>query len=167
MSYGNYAPFYRGGYFNPMQPPMPMDTMQYAPQAPQMPQSAPQIPITAPSADPFIWVLGQVEAESYPVAPGNTVIMWDKNAPVIYVKSVNEARTPSFRIFDFTERPQSTSQPPQNHVCTCGKDFAKIEAFDALKGEFDKLSSKFDELISKPENTPKTKAKVKEESEDA
>ena len=79
MAYGNYAPFYRCGYFNPMQttqmPPMAENQGQFLPQYQQ--------PISQPTND-MIWVLGQTEAESYPVAPNNSVVLWDKNNPTIY-----------------------------------------------------------------------------------
>lgn len=34
----------------------------------------------------IIWVLNENEAMAYPVAPNNTVVLWDKNNPTIYVK---------------------------------------------------------------------------------
>ena len=96
MAYRNYAPFYRCGYFNPMQ----TQTMQNM--AENQGQFLPQYqqPISQPTND-MIWVLGQTEAESYPVAPNNSVVLWDKNNPTIYVKSVNANGIPSMRTLDF------------------------------------------------------------------
>ena len=70
---------------------------------PQMPMQ--QMPMMQPAND-MIWVLGEVEATSYPVAPNNTVTLWDKNTPTIYIKSANAQGVPSMRILDFTERTQ-------------------------------------------------------------
>ena len=91
MAYGNYAPFYRGGYFNPMQTPT-MPTMadnqnQFA-QPYQAPMQTPPMATHTPNND-MIFVLGQNEAESYPVAPNSTVTMWDKNQKTFYIKNNN------------------------------------------------------------------------------
>ena len=60
---------YKGQYQQPMQPqPMPQQMM----------------PALVPSND-MIWVLGEIEATSYPVAPNNTVTLWDKNEHTVYI----------------------------------------------------------------------------------
>ena len=92
----------------------------YAPQQYAQPQVAP-----APYND-MIWVLGEVEATSYPVAPNSTVTLWDKNQPTIYVKSVNIQGVPSMRVLDFTERTAQAAQP--KHGCTCGKDYEALNS---------------------------------------
>ena len=66
-------PYY--GYTQPMQ-----DTLnQYKMQGYQQ-----QIQPT----DSRIWVQGEVGAKSYLVANGNTVVLWDSEAPMFYVKSM-------------------------------------------------------------------------------
>lgn len=164
MAYGNYAPFYRGGYFNPMQTPqMPnmAENQGYMPQyQQQMPMSPTQMSGTSaiPTND-MIWVLNENEATSYPVAPNNSVVLWDKSNPTIYVKSVNAQGIPSMRTLDFVERVQNGSQMPVEHVCKCGDKFVTKDELKALQGKYDDLTAKYDDLMSKMSDKPKTTAK--------
>lgn len=146
MSYGNYAPFYRGGYFNPMQavqpqmPMMPESQQQYAPIYQQAAQPIQQMPQAQAPTD-MLWVLNENEAASYPVAPNNAVTLWDKNEPTIYIKSVNAQGVPSMRILDFTERTANATKTPVEHVCQCGDKFATREQFEALQGRFEEMAA--------------------------
>ena len=165
MAYGNYAPFYRGGYFNPVQTPT-MPTMaenqnQFA-QPYQTPMQAQAI--TTPPTNDMIWVLNENEATSYPVAYNNSVVLWDKNNPTIYIKSVNSQGVPSMRILDFTERTETDSKTPVEHVCQCGDKFATKEQLNALQGKFDNVMAIVEELQTKS-NTKSTKSTKKTEDE--
>ena len=166
MAYGNYAPFYRGGYFNPMQTPT-MPTMaenqnQFA-QPYQTPMQPPPMATPTPNND-MIFVLGQNEAESYPVAPNATVTMWDKNQKTFYIKTANAQGIPSMQIYDFTERPQNSPQTSTEHVCKCGDNFVTKEEFKALQVKYDNVMAIIDELQSKP-NAKITKTTKKTEDE--
>ena len=158
MAYGNYAPFYRPGYFNTMQTPtmpnMAENQNQFA-QPYQMPmQTSPMA--THTSNNDMIFVLGQNEAESYPVAPNSTVTMWDKNQKTFYIKTANAQGIPSMQIYDFTERPQNAPQTPTEHACQCGDKFVTKEEFKALEGKYDEIMSKLEQLEEKPKaKTPK------------
>ena len=154
MAYGNYAPFYRPTFFNPMQQ-MPMNepANQFAPIYQQPIQNG----IQPQAGNDMIWVLNETEATSYPVAPNNTVTLWDKNSPTIYIKSVDVNGVPSMRILDFSERRQSTTKPPQDHVCGCGGKYAPMEEFNALKEEFATLSQKFNEWRTSAESKKEVK----------
>lgn len=177
MAYGNYAPFYRGGYFNPMQTPtipqMAENQNQFAQpyQQPMQtnPTPAPMQMQTQPIND-MIWVLGQTEAESYPVALNNSVVLWDKNNPTIYVKSVNAQGMPSMRVLDFVERNTDTSNSHTNahktHECACGDKYATKEQINDLKGKIDDLTAKYEELSHPIIEKPKTTIKKTKESEE-
>ena len=163
MAYGNYAPFYRTGYFNPMPTPMMpnmVDNQNQFAQPYQMPTQTQPMSTPMPNND-MIFVLGQNEAESYPVAPNATVTMWDKNQKTFYIKTANAQGIPSMQIYDFTERTQNVPQTPTEHVCKCGDKFVTIEAFNALRGEFEELSARFEEITSS------TTAKTKKSKESA
>lgn len=155
MSYGNYAPFYRGGYFNPMQTPVMPSVIEN------------QAPTPTPtSINDMVWVLNETEATSFPVAPNNSVTLWDKNKNTVYIKSVNMQGVPSMRILDYTERtPESTTKTPENHVCQCGKDFVRKEDFNALQSKIEALQGELEELKAKPKskNTKTTKVDVDDE----
>ena len=175
MAYGNYAPFYRGGFFNPMQTPtMPQmadNQNQFAQPYQQPIQTNPTpMPMQTQQTNDMIWVLNENEATSYPVAPNNSVVLWDKNNPTIYVKSVNTQGMPSMRILDFTERNINTSNSPINatktHECTCGDKYATKEQINDLKGKIDDLTAMYEELARPIVEKPKIAGKKSKESEE-
>ena len=151
MAYGNYAPFYRGGYFNPMQTPTMPNMAENQNQFAQPFQQPPMQPtqMSVPNND-MIFVLGQNEAESYPVAPNATVTMWDKNQKTFYIKTANAQGIPSMQIYDFTERPQNAPQMPTEHVCKCGDNFVTKEELKALQGKYNDILSRLQTLEDKP-----------------
>lgn len=160
MSYGNYAPFYRGNYFNPLQTQEGLNQPMSQPYQQMQPQQMPIVQQSSVPVNDMLWVLNESEATSYPVAPNNTVTLWDKNEPTIYIKSVNAQGVPSMRILDFSERTQNVPKPHAEHVCQCGKDFVKIDDFKALEAKFEDLAGKFEAL-----NTKSTTAKTKKVAE--
>lgn len=149
MAYGNYAPFYRGGYFNPIQAPtIPMsDNQNQFAQPYQMPMQTQQMPTLTQSND-MIFVLGQNEAESYPVAPNATVTMWDKNQKTFYIKTANAQGIPSMQIYDFVERAADTQKSTEEHTCKCGDKFVPKEDFNALQAKFEGIEDKFNDIVA-------------------
>lgn len=148
-----YAPFYRPTYYEPAQQnPMGQFNQQY-----QQPIAQPmqQAPIQTQPTNDFLWVLNENEATSYPVAPNNTVTLWDKNLPTIYIKSVNAQGVPSMRILDFTERTATAQKQPVSGPFGSANNFVTIDSFNALEAKFAALEGKVDEL------RPKTSAKTK------
>ena len=143
-----YAPFYRPTYYDPVQQnPMGQFNQQFQQQMNQPIQQAPMQ--TQPTND-FLWVLNENEATSYPVAPNNTVTLWDKNLPTIYIKSVNAQGVPSMRILDFTERAATASKTPSVPSFNSPNNFVTLDSFNALKGDVEALRGKLDELSTKP-----------------
>ena len=132
MAFGNYSPYYRNYYGQP--------AMNEGYQ------------MTAPMqvSNDMLWVLNENEAMSYPVAPNNTVVLWDKNKPTIYVKSVDGQRIPSMRTLDFTERNAPTDNSAPN------KEFVSTEQFNELQAKFEDLNAKVDSL-AKPKTTKEAK----------
>ena len=148
-----YAPFYRPTYYDPVQQnPMGQFNQQYQQPMSQQMQQAPMQ--TQPTND-FLWVLNENEATSYPVAPNNTVTLWDKNLPTIYIKSVNAQGVPSMRILDFTERTAMPNKTPSTPSFNSPDNFVTIDSFNALEAKFAALEGKVDEL------RPKASAKAK------
>lgn len=146
-----YNPYYGNPYFNQQQGyynngAMPDMLNQQKMQYQQMPNQQP----TAMHTDPMLWVLGQTEAESYPVAPNNTVTLWDKNQPTIYIKSANAQGVPSIRVLDFTERTANAHKTPEKHDCKCGDKFATKEQLTALEGKYEEIMAIVEELRAKP-----------------
>ena len=151
-----YAPFYRPTYYDQMQPNPNMNqfNQQFQQQMVQPMQTAPT-PVQNQPTNDFLWVLNENEATSYPVAPNNTVTLWDKNLPTIYIKSVNAQGVPSMRVLDFTERIANAPKTPSTAPFDSPNNFVTIDSFNALKCDVEALRGKLDEL--KPKNTPRTK----------
>lgn len=150
-----YAPFYRPTYYDPVQQ---SQMGQYNPQY-QQPMAQPmqnaQMPMQGQPTNDFLWVLNENEATSYPVAPNNTVILWDKNLPTVYIKSVNAQGVPSMRVLDFTERTATAQKQPVSGPFGSANNFVTIDSFNALEAKFSALEGKVEEL------RPKTSAKTK------
>lgn len=143
-----YAPFYRPTYYDQVQQ-NPIG--QYNPQYQQpIGQPMQQAPMQTQPTNDFLWVLNENEATSYPVAPNNTVTLWDKNLPTIYIKSVNAQGVPSMRILDFTERAATASKTPSTASFNSPNNFVTLDSFNALKGDVEALRGKLDELNAKP-----------------
>ena len=168
-------PYYNVGYYPQYQNGAVPDMLnQYKGQYQQMPlqqpmmqqpvQQMPMQPTQMTVANDMIWVLSEGEAQSYPVAPNNSVILWDKNSDVVYIKSVNAQNVPSFRVLDYKERtPDNAPKTPVEHECKCGSKFVPKEDFVALQKEFEALRSEWETLKEKPK--AKTAKKAAEEAE--
>lgn len=170
MAYPNY---YNGGYFPQYQNgAMPDMLNQYKGHYQQMPMQQPMVQQmqTPTQTNDMIWVLNENEATSYPVAPNNSVVLWDKNEPIIYVKSVNNQGMPSMRVLYFEERntapSNSLKNAPKTHECTCGDKFATKEQINDLKAKLDDLTAKYEELSHPVVEKPKTTIKKAKESEE-
>lgn len=170
-----YAPYSRPmGYYNPSIPQQDMQTNQQIPvQQPmqQMPmQTSTPFMQSQSSGDTMLWVLNENEASSFPVAPNNSVVLWDKNNKTFYIKTANAQGIPSMQIYDFTERAEKAQNEPVKHECTCGDKFVTKEEFDALKGKFYDLQARYDKMMleqeEKPIEKPKTTSKKTKESEE-
>lgn len=145
-----YAPFYRPTYYDPVQQnPMGQFNQQFQQPMAQTMQTA-QMSMQGQPTNDFLWVLNENEATSYPVAPNNTVTLWDKNLPTIYIKSVNAQGVPSMRILDFTERVPMAPKTPSTSHFDSPNNFVTIDSFNALKGDVEALRGKLDELNAKP-----------------
>ena len=104
MNYA-YQP-YQPMYGQPMQDQLSQLRQPYQPM--QMPQGqpvmqAPQVPQNSPDMG-MIWVQGEAGAKAYMVAPGNSVVLWDSEDHVIYIKTADMAGMPGMRVFEYVER---------------------------------------------------------------
>lgn len=117
-------------------------------------------------SDGMIWVLGKNEAESYPVAPNCQVILWDKNAPTIYVKSMSANNVPNLRVLDFVERSETAQNTPKNDFKIEVDKFATKDDITALRGEFDDLRARYNELSSQTNEKSKVTTKKSKSEEE-
>lgn len=79
---------------------------------PQMQQMVPQPAPQSSGSQGINWVLGIAGATAYPVAPGNTVPLWDSESQVIYLKSADNTGKQSMDIIDYTIRPKNGKPVP-------------------------------------------------------
>lgn len=127
-NYQPYQPMYGQGYGQPMQDQLSQLRQPY--QMQPMPQGQPMMPAQQPQPDNgMIWVQGEAGAKAYMVAPGNSVVLWDSEDHVIYIKSADAAGMPGMRVFEYVERtaaPRNISAGNANQYVTRAEfeDFA-------------------------------------------
>lgn len=152
------------GYYMPYQSYMPQNGAlpdvlnqykgQYQPMMQQPVQQMPQY------SSGLLWTLNETEAISYPVAPNNSVTLWDKNKDTVYIKSVDGQGVPSMRILDYVERGTEGDKKPSEHVCKCEGKYVPMETYNALVEQIDVLRAKVEAMALQLK--PKSK---KEETE--
>ncbi|MBR3999500.1 MAG: hypothetical protein IKI93_14305 [Clostridia bacterium] len=130
-NYQPYQPMYGQGYGQPMQDQLSQLRQPYQPMQMQpMPQGQPMMPVQQTQPDNgMIWVQGEAGAKAYMVAPGNSVVLWDSEDHVIYIKSADAAGMPGMRVFEYIERtaaPRNVSVGSTNQYVTRAEfeDFA-------------------------------------------
>lgn len=102
---------------------------------PSMPQQVQSPMQTSQIQSSMIWVSGEQEALSYPVAPNNAVALWDSTLPVVYVKQADASGKPVLKIFDIKER-GGEKQAEKSEYAT-KNDLAELSAsIDELKANY-------------------------------
>lgn len=87
--------------------------MPYPYYNPYMYQQPQPMQNTQPQSQPnrwMIWVQGETGAIAYPVAPGETIPLWDSESNTIYLKSVDPQGRPSMTKLPYTN-PTAPEQP--------------------------------------------------------
>lgn len=121
---GNYSPQYSQTPMNQMQ----MNNMQMQPQMQQQSNNA-----------GFVWVQGEAAAKAYPVAAGNSVLLMDSEAPVLYMKSTDVSGRPlPMETYDLVKRENVVAQQPKQ---------PQIDLSEYVK--MSDLESKVKELVNK------------------
>lgn len=113
---------------------------------PQMPMQ-PMQPMQVQANGGLIWVDGEDQAKNYLVAPNNVVPMFDKLAPILYVKSADGAGMLTFKkykLYDF-EDAQTAQNNATQHQCGCAGKYAPIDEFNAMRENLTALRKEFDE----------------------
>lgn len=87
---------------------------------------------------PLIWVQGEAGAKSYMVAPNQTVVLFDSEAQIIYLKSADASGMPSIKVLDYTIRDNT----PQKAEILGTSDFATKDDISAIQKEIDALKAK-------------------------
>lgn len=129
------ANMYGQAYGQPMQDRLMQMRQQYNPPMNQMPMNQ--------GGGNLIRVLGEAEAKGYLVAPGNTVVLFDSEKPMVYQKTVDVNGIPSMRYFQITE-----VHPEQIPTANNDKYVLRTE-FDKLVQENNKILAMMQEIMEK------------------
>lgn len=84
----------------------------------------------------ILWVQGEGAAKSYPVAPNQTVVLFDSEQNTIYLKSADASGMPSVKMLDYTIREDSFQK----------REIASTEKF-ATKEDVSKEIKRLEEMI--------------------
>ena len=104
-----------------------------------------------PMVNTINWCQGESGAKSCPVAPGNTVPIFDSEDNVIYIKSVDVMGRPlPLKVLEYTER---TTEPKEE------KHYIEQETFDTVLSSLTEKMDMILEMLTKPEKKEKSNAK--------
>ena len=118
---------------------------QYYPQYSQM-SPTPMSGTSPQQNNPFIWIQGGIAgAQSYQVAPNNTVILWDSDEQSIYIKSADMQGKPSIRILDYTIRSEAP-KTAQNALAGNNAQIPTKEDISALQSQIDSLRRQIEQI---------------------
>lgn len=134
-NYGNYYPTPMGN-FSPQYSQTPMNQMQM-----NNMQMQPQMQQQSNNAG-FVWVQGEAAAKAYPVAAGNSVLLMDSEAPVLYMKSTDVSGRPlPMETYDLVKRESVVASQPKQ---------PQIDLSEYVK--MSELEAKVKELVNKALN---------------
>ena len=150
MAYNNYFPTnYNPGYGyqfqQPVQPVQAMQQMQYGQQA------APQI-----QNGGFVSVRGIEEAFNWPVAPGNSIMFKDENAPYVYTKTkgFSQLDQPIFERYRLVKEEDSQSSKTAQNEPVAQQNYDEQikllwDEIDAIKGQISTSQPKTKKAVKK------------------
>lgn len=98
-----------------------------------MPQNLQQNPQPQQVASDRIWVQGETSAKSYMVAKNTEQVLWDSEAPVIYIKTIDATGRPTTVTLDYTIRPEPVQSDgvANSEVSDLKKELAELK--EAIK----------------------------------
>ena len=88
----------------------------------------------------MVWVQGEAGAKAYALPPNTTLPLWDSEAQVIYIKSVDASGKPTMTILDYVDR-NAPDQSDKQSV-----EFATKEQLDSLNEQFAVINDKLNNL---------------------
>lgn len=118
----------------------------------QYQQTIPQQMQTQQNSQGLLYVQGEAGAKAYMVAPNNTVLLMDSEAPMFYIKSVNAAGIPTMQTFEYKEviNAPAVQQAPQD----LDAKYVTRQEHDDLTARYEELQSKYSEIMEKINSFP-------------
>lgn len=134
-------------YYNPMQYSYQPYTPPMADQLSQLRgyQTAQPRVMQGQEQPPMIWVQGETGAKAHMVAPGNTVVLWDSENPLIYIKTADASGMPSMRIFEWTEK----TAPSPSVMQGTAQQYVTVEEYSKLAAMVNELNTKISQMNAK------------------
>ena len=114
----------------------------------------------------IIWIAGEQEAQTYPVAPNNAVTLWSQTEPVVYLKQADASGRPALKAYDLVERTETARAPQQGNVTEYAtkRDLAAFNAvIDALKTDIESMRGDLYGLAGKKRTAKKTEKEEDDE----
>ena len=99
-----------------------------------------------------IWIQGEAAAKSYLVAPNTTIVLFDSENPVIYIKSADASGMPSMKVLDYTVRDSA-----KNTGISASTDVEDKLSGYATKSEIQAVSDQIAALRKRVEKLTKEK----------
>lgn len=142
-NYGNYGGYAPNNYVNYTTPtPNGNNYVNYTTPTPNVNNGYFQAPMNQPQQQTnnagFVWVQGEAAAKAYPVAAGNSVLLMDSDAPVLYMKSTDNTGKPlPMETYDLVKRNpvsyqmQQAPQQPQIDL----SEYVKMSDLEAKVNE--------------------------------
>ena len=93
------------------------------------------------------WIQGEQAAKSYLVAPNSSVVLFDSEAQVIYIKSADASGMPSMKVLDYTIRETGQNAPVMSS--NTQTDYATKADVEALRGQIDSLRMRIGKINKK------------------
>lgn len=161
MAYYN-NPYY--GYYPQLQPMMVQQPMMYPQQqVVEQPQMLPtqmsgtsqnsNVQSVQTSMDSYmLWVQGKAGAQSYPVARGTTLPLFDSEGDFLYIKSVDENGIPLPLVTKVLSDPpvEVKAEVIESSPTIDMSNYVTRESYDALAKKYTDLESRILELETKP-----------------
>lgn len=130
-------------------------TPQYSPYV--TPQPAPSytgtggarsMPTAQQSVNNLLRVTGPESAKAYSIPPNSSVVLFDANDPVFYLKSTDDSGFATLRTFEFTERAPDVLDVKAEVPAIDTAAFASKEDFQALDEKIENIADLLKGLVS-------------------
>ena len=99
----------------------------------------------------IIWVNGEKEVNDFLIAPNNAVALWDRNAPVVYVKQADATGKPTTEIYDLVKRVPTSQVVPQSATQN-QIEYVTMDQFNKLRDNYESLKSDLYDLKNRSIN---------------
>lgn len=139
-----YTPSYQAPFYGapaPVNAGLPAGAYNYTPQ-----QANANTGVSAANSSGFIWVSGEAGAKVYLVAPSQTVLLMDSEAPKFYLKSCDSAGMPlPLRTFKYEE--QAAANNPLEQTQQQDSTAKSIPELGDVKNQLGELENKLNMVL--------------------